>query len=270
MPPELGTAIEKLGFGTIWIGGSPRADLRIAEKLLDATEHITVATGIVNIWSSPAAEVAESYHRLEAAHPGRFLLGVGVGHPEATGDYTKPYASLVSYLDELDAAQVPEARRVLAALGPKVLKLSAARAAGAHPYLTTPEHTPKLAKSSALRRSWPPSTRLSWKPIRRRPEQSVVPPSPTRICICATTRAISSASVLRPKSWPTRGTIASSTPWLRGVPRSPSRIDFGSMSRRVPITLRSKHFPPKVIRSRPTKHWPPNSSTDRATLDLDK
>lgn len=141
MPPELGTAIEKLGFGTIWIGGSPRADLGIAEKLLDATEHITVATGIVNIWSSPAAEVAESYHRLEAAHPGRFLLGVGVGHPEATGDYTKPYASLVSYLDELDAAQVPEARRVLAALGPKVLKLSAARAAGAHPYLTTPEHT---------------------------------------------------------------------------------------------------------------------------------
>lgn len=141
LPPELGTAIEKLGFGTIWIGGSPRADLRIAEKLLDATEHITVATGIVNIWSSPAAEVAESYHRLEAAHPGRFLLGVGVGHPEATGDYTKPYASLVSYLDELDAAQVPEARRVLAALGPKVLKLSAARAAGAHPYLTTPEHT---------------------------------------------------------------------------------------------------------------------------------
>ena len=73
LPPELGTAIEKLGFGTIWIGGSPRADLRIAEKLLDATEHITVATGIVNIWSSPAAEVAESYHRLEAAGEDQML-----------------------------------------------------------------------------------------------------------------------------------------------------------------------------------------------------
>ncbi|MGG7100346.1 LLM class F420-dependent oxidoreductase [Rhodococcus sp. 24CO] len=141
LKPDLGAAIEKLGFGTIWIGGSPRADLRVAEKLLDATERITVATGIVNVWSSPAAEVAESYHRLEAKHPGRFLLGIGIGHPEATGDYSKPYATLVSYLDELDAAQVPESRRVLAALGPKVLKLSADRAAGAHPYLTTPEHT---------------------------------------------------------------------------------------------------------------------------------
>lgn len=141
LTPDLGAAIEKLGFGTIWIGGSPRADLLVAEKLLDATERITVATGIVNVWSSPAAEVAESYHRLEAKHPGRFLLGIGIGHPEATGDYSKPYATLVSYLDELDAAQVPESRRVLAALGPKVLKLSADRAAGAHPYLTTPEHT---------------------------------------------------------------------------------------------------------------------------------
>lgn len=141
MNPDLGAAIEKLGFGTIWIGGSPPADLRLAEKLLDATQHITVATGIVNVWSSPAAEVAESYHRLEAKHPGRFLLGIGIGHPEATGDYSKPYATLVSYLDELDTARVPESRRVLAALGPKVLKLSADRAAGAHPYLTTPEHT---------------------------------------------------------------------------------------------------------------------------------
>lgn len=141
LTPELGAAIEKLGFGTIWIGGSPRADLRIAEKLLDATDHITVATGIVNVWSSPAAEVAQSYHRLEAKHPGRFLLGIGIGHPEATGDYTKPYATLVAYLDELDAAQVPSSRRILAALGPKVLKLSADRAGGAHPYLTTPEHT---------------------------------------------------------------------------------------------------------------------------------
>ncbi|MCJ0906426.1 LLM class F420-dependent oxidoreductase [Rhodococcus sp. ARC_M6] len=141
LKPDLGVAIEKLGYGTIWIGGSPHADLRLAEQLLDATEHITVATGIVNIWSSPAAEVAESYHRLEAKHPGRFLLGIGIGHPEATGDYSKPYATLVSYLDELDAAQVPDSRRVLAALGPKVLKLSADRAAGAHPYLTTPKHT---------------------------------------------------------------------------------------------------------------------------------
>lgn len=30
---------------------------------------------------------------------------------------------------------------MIAALGPKVLKLAAARSAGAHPYLTTPQHT---------------------------------------------------------------------------------------------------------------------------------
>ncbi|MUM35561.1 TIGR03620 family F420-dependent LLM class oxidoreductase, partial [Mycolicibacterium sp. CBMA 361] len=100
-----------------------------------------IATGIVNVWTAPAAQVAESYHRIEAAYPGRFVLGVGIGHPEHTKEYRKPYDVLVEYLDELDAAGVPVARRVVAALGPKVLRLAADRSAGAHPYLTTPEHT---------------------------------------------------------------------------------------------------------------------------------
>ncbi|PQP24056.1 LLM class F420-dependent oxidoreductase [Rhodococcus opacus] len=142
LAPEVGAAIESAGYGAIWIGGSPPADLDVAERLLDATSTITVATGIVNIWTAPADEVATSFHRLEARHPGRFLLGIGVGHPEQPGlNYSKPYAALVEYLDALDAAGVPVGRRVLAALGPKVLELSAARAAGAHPYLTTPQHT---------------------------------------------------------------------------------------------------------------------------------
>ncbi|MDV7083741.1 LLM class F420-dependent oxidoreductase [Rhodococcus sp. IEGM 248] len=142
LAPEVGAAIESAGYGAIWIGGSPPADLDVAERLLDATSTITVATGIVNIWTAPADEIATSFHRLEARHPGRFLLGVGVGHPEQPGlNYSKPYAALVEYLDALDAAGVPAGRRVLAALGPKVLELSAARAAGAHPYLTTPQHT---------------------------------------------------------------------------------------------------------------------------------
>jgi probable F420-dependent oxidoreductase len=102
---------------------------------------LQLATGIVNIWSSPAAQVAESFRRIESAYPGRFLLGIGVGHPEHTEQYRKPYDALVEYLDELDAASVPTSRRVLAALGPKVLALSAERGAGAHPYLVPPEHT---------------------------------------------------------------------------------------------------------------------------------
>jgi len=139
---EMAAAVEGLGYGTIWIGGSPEADLRVAEDLLDATEQITVATGIVNIWKSPAAEAAASFHRLEQAHPGRFLLGVGIGHRESLGDrYQKPYAALVAYLDTLDAEGVPAARRVISALGPRTLALSAARAAGTHPYMTTPAHT---------------------------------------------------------------------------------------------------------------------------------
>jgi probable F420-dependent oxidoreductase len=71
------------------------------------------------------------------------LLGIGAGHPEHTQEYVKPYDALVAYLDALDAAMVPTSRRVLAALGPRVLRLAAQRSAGAHPYLTTPEHTAK-------------------------------------------------------------------------------------------------------------------------------
>jgi probable F420-dependent oxidoreductase len=109
--------------------------------ILDATSTLKVATGIVNVWTADAAEIARSYHRIEAAHPGRFLLGVGVGHPEATATYHSPYQTLVDYLDVLDAEGVPIERQVLAALGPRVLRLAAARTAGAHPYLVTPEHS---------------------------------------------------------------------------------------------------------------------------------
>ncbi|MEZ0050655.1 putative F420-dependent oxidoreductase [Mycobacterium sp. MAA66] len=139
--PEQAAEIERLGYGAIWPGGSPAADLAFVEPVLAATENLIIATGIVNVWTAPAAQVAESYHRIEAAYPGRFVLGIGIGHPEHTHEYRKPYDVLVEYLDELDAAQVPVSRRVLAALGPKVLRLAADRSAGAHPYLTTPEHT---------------------------------------------------------------------------------------------------------------------------------
>ncbi|MFV8053679.1 LLM class F420-dependent oxidoreductase [Mycobacterium sp. 48b] len=139
--PEQAVEIEKLGYGGLWVGGSPAADLSFAEPILESTQNLQLATGIVNIWTADANTVAESYHRIEAAYPGRFLLGIGVGHPEHTGEYRKPYEALVEYLDVLDAAKVPTSRLVIAALGDKVLKLSAQRSAGAHPYLTTPEHT---------------------------------------------------------------------------------------------------------------------------------
>ena len=139
--PGFAVEIERLGYGALWLGGSPGADLTNAEQLLDATETLVVATGIVNIWRSPAEEVARSYRRIAARHGDRFLLGIGAGHPEATSEFTRPYEALSDYLDVLDAGGVPKERLVLAALGPKVLRLAAERTAGAHPYLTTPEHS---------------------------------------------------------------------------------------------------------------------------------
>jgi probable F420-dependent oxidoreductase len=139
--PDLARGLERLGYGTLWLGGSPDGSLAAAEDLLAATTLLTVATGIVNIWKDPADQVAASFRRIESRHPGRFVLGVGAGHREATREYARPYETLVAYLDALLAAGVPRDRLILAALGPKVLRLAAERAGGAHPYLVTPEHT---------------------------------------------------------------------------------------------------------------------------------
>jgi probable F420-dependent oxidoreductase len=139
--PETVAEADRLGYGTFWIGGSPSAPLKIVEDALDASERIVIATGIVNMWGDEPGPIAEAYHRIESRHPGRFLLGVGIGHPEAIKEYKSPYATMVDYLDALDAAGVPKDRMVLAALGPKALKLAADRTLGAHPYLTDPAHT---------------------------------------------------------------------------------------------------------------------------------
>ncbi|OFJ54283.1 LLM class F420-dependent oxidoreductase [Mycolicibacterium grossiae] len=141
LSPQQLRDIEALGYGAIWAGGSPPAELDWVDPILEVTETIAVATGIVNIWTAAAGPVAESFHRLEATYPGRFILGIGVGHPEAHTEYKKPYDALVDYLDQLGQHDVPADRVVVAALGPQVLKLAARRSAGAHPYLTTPEHT---------------------------------------------------------------------------------------------------------------------------------
>jgi probable F420-dependent oxidoreductase len=149
--PELAAGVEQAGYGALWIGASPAADLRDAEVLLASTSSVVVGTSIVNLWKDDAAPVAESYHRLEEEHPGRFVLGVGIGHPERDREYKSPYESIVDYLDALDDGKVPVDRRMLAALGPRVLKLSAERTAGALPYLTTPEHTRRARETLGAR-----------------------------------------------------------------------------------------------------------------------
>jgi probable F420-dependent oxidoreductase len=138
---KLAANLEELGYGALWLGSSPDGDLAQVEQLLDATTTLVLATSIVNMWKDPAAEVAGSFARVAARHPGRFLLGVGAGHREATQQYAKPFETLASYVDVLRADGVPRDGLVLAALGPKVLGLAAERTAGAIPYLVPPEHT---------------------------------------------------------------------------------------------------------------------------------
>jgi probable F420-dependent oxidoreductase len=139
--PELAVTLERLGYGTLWIGSSPDGDLAVPAAMLDATSTLMVGTSIVNIWKDDARTVARSYTRLEGRHPGRFVLGIGAGHREATQQYERPYQALAAYLDTLRAEGVPRHSIVLAALGPKVLRLSGDRAAGAIPYLVPPGHT---------------------------------------------------------------------------------------------------------------------------------
>lgn len=147
--------LDELGYGAIWLGGSPSPDQ--AGVLLDATSRITIATGILSIWDHEAAYVAERHAALNAAHDGRFLLGLGVSHSALAGErYRRPYTAMKEYLTALDSAPAPvsASQRVLAALGPKMLELSRDRATGAHPYLVTPEHTAEardiLGKDSVL------------------------------------------------------------------------------------------------------------------------
>jgi probable F420-dependent oxidoreductase len=140
--PSIARALEDQGYGTLWLGDANGAVLEGARIALEATQTLTVATGIVNIWTSDAEATAASYHRLEKLAPGRFLLGIGVGHRENNGPQAvKPYQAMNEYLDVLDGHKVPVDRRVLAALGPRMLRLSADRAAGAHPYLVNPDYT---------------------------------------------------------------------------------------------------------------------------------
>lgn len=132
---------EGLGFGAFWLGGSPK--LPTVRPLLDASEHLVVATGILNVWQNEPAEVAAAHAELTQAHPGRLLLGIGIGHAEATSDYSHPVSTMRSFFDGLDAAAppVPKDERCAAALGPKMLELCAERSLGAHTYFTPVAHT---------------------------------------------------------------------------------------------------------------------------------
>jgi probable F420-dependent oxidoreductase len=133
--------IEALGYSALWVGGSP--SLAQVRPFLERSERLLIATGILNVWQHEPADVAAQHAELTREFPGRFLLGIGIGHPEATSDYTRPLTTMREFFDGLDAAPepVPRDERIAAALGPKMLELAAERSLGAHPYFTTADHT---------------------------------------------------------------------------------------------------------------------------------
>jgi probable F420-dependent oxidoreductase len=139
--PEAAALVEELGYGTFWLGGSPR--LPSLRPLLEGSERLVVGTAIVNIWAYDPAQLAAEYAELAADFADRLIVGVGVGHPEATGEYSKPLSAMREFLDGLDGAErpIPPESRCLAALAPKMLALSAERARGAIPYFIPVEHT---------------------------------------------------------------------------------------------------------------------------------
>lgn len=150
---ELAAELEAMGWHALWIPEATNRNAFVnATLLLGATTTMTIATGIAPIHNRDAIASANGQRTLDEAFPNRFVLGLGVSHAWLVedirgGTYTPPLATMRAYLDRMDAAPFsaypPSApgRRVLAALGPKMLALAAERADGAHPYLTTPEHT---------------------------------------------------------------------------------------------------------------------------------
>ena len=150
---EAAAQLEQLGFGAIWFPESiGREALTNAALLLHATNRTVIATGIANIYARDPVTMAAAQNTLAEAFPGRFLLGLGVSHVPLVETirghtYGKPVASMRAYLDGMDRAPYravsPPVKpaRVLAALGPQMLKLAAERAGGAHSYFVPPEHT---------------------------------------------------------------------------------------------------------------------------------
>jgi probable F420-dependent oxidoreductase len=145
---EAAGELESLGYSALWIPDTGGDLFESLERLLGATTRITVASGILNLWMHTPEETAAAYARFTETYGDRLLIGIGVSHAPLIdaaepGRYRNPLASTAAFLDGLDAAvhPLPSDRRVLAALGPKMLELARQRTAGTHPYNVTPEHT---------------------------------------------------------------------------------------------------------------------------------
>jgi probable F420-dependent oxidoreductase len=139
--PETVKEIEAAGYGALWLGGSPAVEQ--ARPFLERSSTIVVGTSILNVWQHEPGPVAAAHAALTADFPGRFVLGIGIGHPEATAEYASPLTTMRRFLEGLETAPTPVPRDELlvAAIGPKMLQLTGEHAAGTIPYFIAPGHT---------------------------------------------------------------------------------------------------------------------------------
>jgi alkanesulfonate monooxygenase SsuD/methylene tetrahydromethanopterin reductase-like flavin-dependent oxidoreductase (luciferase family) len=248
---EVVTELEELGFPALWIPGVLGRDaITHSALLLAGSRRIVVATGIASIYARDAVCMVAGERLLAEAFPQRFLLGLGVSHREAVEGlrghrYDRPLAAMRAYLEAMDGAVYKAVEpaspppRVLAALGPKMLALSAERADGAMPYLVPVEHTARAREIVGPGSCSRPGSPSSSRPTRRRLASSRGRTSAST-CAWRTTRAASagSASARRTSAAAAR-TVSSRRSWRRGT-RTRFAAACASTSTRAPTTWPSR------------------------------
>ena len=151
---DLARVVERNGYSAYWYPESRGYEsMSIAGYLLSNSQKLIVGSSIANIYARDPFTARRGMASLNDLYGGRFILGLGVSHrPMVEGvrghRYDKPLATMRAYLDGLhkDFPEGKDAPVALAALGPKMLELSAKRTLGALPYNVTPKHTALAAK----------------------------------------------------------------------------------------------------------------------------
>lgn len=253
---EMAIELEELGYSALWIPDVGGDLFSAVEVLMGATQRTTIATGILNLWMHTPEETAQQHARLTAAHGDRFLVGIGVSHQHLidrteAGRYNKPLSAMRSYLDGLDATEhpLPRERRVLAALGPKMLQLARDRSAGAHPYNVTPEHT------AIAREAVGPDALVATEQAVALTTDPVVARAAGRqhasiYLNCRTTRTTCVALASPTRTSPMAGATGSSMPSWRGVTRPRSRRGCRSTATPAPTTCASRSSTSTTLRRR--------------------
>jgi probable F420-dependent oxidoreductase len=150
---ELAAEIETLGYGVLWVPEMAGRDVFVQLTMaLSSTRHLIGATGIASIWARDPVAMTGGVKALTEAYPERVLLGLGVSHQNLVETlrghvWERPIKAMTDYLNAMDESPYTSerpstpTRRLVGALGPRMLKLAGTMTDGAHTYLVPPEHS---------------------------------------------------------------------------------------------------------------------------------